>query len=699
MSNPRTVVFPLWPRLLLLLAILLAFARLLYHLDANTIWWDESLSLVRAESDWVNLLNGRMVFNNGIMISISPDQHPFFYFALLKLFIPLAGISEFALRFIAALFSTALVPAVWVTAKRMERLGIALPPAALLAAFLAAFSPFFLWYGQEVRHYSLWFLLAALNLYCLLRWLTTTPQDQPRPLTMLAIYLLTILLLTLTHYYTALLLPVYLLVLLIRLAQHSLRQALWVIVFFVILAGIPMSLIGWRMINQPGVGSNNVRVGASTLAIDLVHSFGVGPTADLTQSWWFDGLFAGLALVGSIVALRLSANRRLLGWITTAAILVPPALLLVMTIFIAAYQTSRHMGAISSYFLLLVAIGVAWLWRRQTVLGVLLSILLLGRMAYSSYGYYTNPQTRSSDMRGIQHLLGERLAYGDLLLLYPVESLRIYEYYLPLEVVNQANAASSTENSSAKKAMPTSWVPIPPIDYQPANPQPTLDWLAALSQPYRRIWWVESGSFLTQDPNLLFRNWALSHWWLAGEYGFESETTSLKVYSFLLSPPVRPGSAVAAQAAADVVFGETDAQIRLIGYEVGAPLAPGMAMPVTLYWQTPQPLEQRYKYILQLAAGNAAGELGVLATTEREPYDSALPTTLWPTGETVIEYSEVATSSLSRRPGAQELEGAETLQLHLQLYCAETGEKLRIQEAGARQTLDDYTVVLPVSSD
>ena len=121
-------------RLWLLLFILLAFARLLYHLDYNTLWWDESLSLVRAEALWKELFTGQMIVRGGIVLSISPDQHPFLYFALLKLFIAVAGNHEFALRFLAAACSTAFVPVLWVSGNFLVRQRLAPAHSAMLAA-------------------------------------------------------------------------------------------------------------------------------------------------------------------------------------------------------------------------------------------------------------------------------------------------------------------------------------------------------------------------------------------------------------------------------------------------------------------------------------------------------------------------------------------------------------------------------------
>ena len=57
-----------WLRWLLLFLILAAFGRLVWQLDLKTLWWDESLSLQRAESGWIDLLLGRITIVDGVLV-------------------------------------------------------------------------------------------------------------------------------------------------------------------------------------------------------------------------------------------------------------------------------------------------------------------------------------------------------------------------------------------------------------------------------------------------------------------------------------------------------------------------------------------------------------------------------------------------------------------------------------------------------
>jgi uncharacterized membrane protein len=148
-------------RVLILLLIILAFALRVYQLDAKSIWFDESHSLNRASLDLPSIASGKQIWGDRVI----PDRtHVPFYFFLLHFLIKLAGDSDFTLRFLSVLFGVLTVPLICFMGKKLchARIG-------LWAALLAAFSPFYLWYSQEARMYTLLVFLGLLSVYCLLR--------------------------------------------------------------------------------------------------------------------------------------------------------------------------------------------------------------------------------------------------------------------------------------------------------------------------------------------------------------------------------------------------------------------------------------------------------------------------------------------------------------------------------------------------
>jgi len=122
-----------------LIVCCLSFALRLYLLDAQSIWWDEAISLHLATSTVTNLLADR-----------AAHVHPPLYFLLLKGWVALAGTSAYSARFLSVWFNTLLVPAVYTFGRRyLNR------TAGLIAAFLTGISPLYVIYSQEARVYAL----------------------------------------------------------------------------------------------------------------------------------------------------------------------------------------------------------------------------------------------------------------------------------------------------------------------------------------------------------------------------------------------------------------------------------------------------------------------------------------------------------------------------------------------------------------
>ena len=199
--------------LVLLLLSLLALGLRLIRLSYQPLWWDEGWSLYFATTSIRNMLELTAV-----------DIHPPLYYLLLHFWIRLFGPGVISVRLLSVLIGTATVPLLYAAGRRLSG-----HRGGLLAAFLLAISPFHIYYSQEVRMYGLvtlfgvaaltfatqwdarerypglkpWvgyvlaataalytayyaaFLLLALNLYVLIRWLrsrTESAQREGRPL-------------------------------------------------------------------------------------------------------------------------------------------------------------------------------------------------------------------------------------------------------------------------------------------------------------------------------------------------------------------------------------------------------------------------------------------------------------------------------------------------------------------------------------
>jgi len=291
------------------------------------------------------------------------------------------------------------------------------------------------------------------------------------------------------------------------------------------------------------------------------------------------------------------------------------------------------------------------------------AVVLLAGAAYSTANYQLSPRHGGGDLAGMGQYLRDRIQPGDLLLTKPIAWKRLYRYYLPIDAVEGKEPSDRQSGWRGLPLLMGSW-------------EETVAELKKLPENYRRIWLIRSEGPDADD------EWLFAHMFRAEHQAFESTRASLDVDLLLSQSPVLAQQPATIQHRLDAVFG---GQVRLIGYDLGRPLLPDGAIPVTLYWQPMSQTDRRYKYILRLVASD--GE--TLSTTEREPYNGALPTTAWPAGSTIMEYTEVPPPARHRQ---------DKTRLVLQMYDAETLDKLPVTSAsGAEVGQDAHTVVLPVS--
>ncbi|MCE7979922.1 MAG: hypothetical protein DYG89_01915 [Caldilinea sp. CFX5] len=659
-------------RWLLLFLLLVAFARVVYQLDANNLWWDESLSLQRAEQSWLPLLRGDLIMRDAFSQLNSTDQHPFFFFVLLGLLIRVAGISEFVIRYPSVWGTVLLAPAVWVMSRWLERRTVLPRTSALWAAGFAALHPFFLWFGQEARPYALWAMLGILSTYLLLR---VTERERPPRGLLIGYAAVTLMFLT-THYYAVFWLPIHALIWHEWLTARHRWLGIGVAILF-LLSGLGIGgFVAW-LIRSQGGGGNFPKITLNTLLPDLLNAYSLGPSVKLDDPvHWLGWLFGLLALLGIGYGLRSRQASAKGGWLLPLALSLPILLILLLNLIQPAYMNARHLALLAGIFIILAAGGMALLWRYQRLLTTLIAVVLAAGLLYSSMNYFTQQEFGKDDYSGMGNYLRDHLLPGDLLLLAPPFSERIFRYYLPLD---RMDAAAQQGQKSAYANAPLLFVDWPA----------TYAYLAELAPHYRRIWLAQSGSYPFMDPDTQISDWLRENAvWPLREVKFYSPNAFLDLSLYLTQPPVYEGMKPPTQTRVNVRFG---AEIQLVGYDIEAPLTPESAWPITLYWQVTQKPTVHYKYILQLVERQADGSFTVISQMEQEPYNGAIPTIWWDPGKTIVEYTNLPpiTSPLAKREAGQ-------YQLALQLYYADSLEKVPVGEHEQWPIGEDgLTVYLP----
>lgn len=144
-----------WILAAIIVMILLASLLRLYKLGAHSVWYDEAASVENVRS----ILKLPPFENWGMFDFIKGERVPPLYFFLL---VPLYILSqnEGTLRLVSAFFGIISIPLIYLLGTSLFNKKI-----GLISALLLAFSPFHLYYSQEMRPYSLFSFLSLLAIY------------------------------------------------------------------------------------------------------------------------------------------------------------------------------------------------------------------------------------------------------------------------------------------------------------------------------------------------------------------------------------------------------------------------------------------------------------------------------------------------------------------------------------------------------
>ncbi len=147
----------------------------------SAIWFDESYSAYLTRGSFADIWN-----------LTAQDVHPPFFYFLLKIWSDIFGYTDVSLRFMSVFFGALTIIFLFQLLKRWFG-----TKAATISSFFLAFSPMFIRYGQEMRMYSLVFLIVVLATYALDLALTTQKTRY------FVFYAILIALGMWTHYFTA----------------------------------------------------------------------------------------------------------------------------------------------------------------------------------------------------------------------------------------------------------------------------------------------------------------------------------------------------------------------------------------------------------------------------------------------------------------------------------------------------------------
>jgi 4-amino-4-deoxy-L-arabinose transferase-like glycosyltransferase len=406
----------------------------LFRLGHQSLWVDEILT-------W-NTVTSREPMT---LARLLENVHGPVYSLLLHGWCRIAGESEWALRLPSAVLGTLLIPAIaWLASRWLGR------GAAVTAAWLAAGSPFLVWYAQEARNYSMLMLCAAVA-GALLLGLGTRLRARP-----LAGYLATSVVGLLSNFSFAFVAPVHLVWWLGPPGGRRRRLLLALgAAALLALAVVPWSTHirgnwDWRRLapqRAPETGETALR-GETTFhpaAIPFAfHSFAVGYTfgpslRELRAGDRFGAVrrhlpeVAVTALVfGALSVLGLAALARR-GRLGEALLWAVPGILFVSYSAIQNFKTfhPRYLAVLMPMLIAVWAVAIVDLPRHARRVAVVLVALL---WAVSLARHYFDERYAKEDLRSAARVVREHGVTGERVIAANTAGLLVYYYRGPLPV-------------------------------------------------------------------------------------------------------------------------------------------------------------------------------------------------------------------------------------------------------------------------
>ncbi len=593
--------------LIALTILALAFALRVYRLGAQSLWYDEGLSVYLAS----------LPLDETIAHSAVTD-HPPLHAVLLNLWLRVAGSSEYSARFASVFFGTLAVALTFALGRRAGG-----ARAGLIAAVLFGISPMAVWYAQEARGYS---LLVALVLVAALAVLKLGMGDWGGRAWL--VYVLASAAAMYTHYFAAF--PIVAINLAFAYyvvrrrstepAAHDARYAIrdWLVAQ----AAIVLLCLPW-LPNALAQASSNAtyfpgRVTWDTVALDTWRAFAGGDFPHLAQPNLpppTSALWLAVILLGSIAPL-LPGRVAMTEVVTTGRSRIHMRLMLLALLLIPIFLMSllawekpkfapRYLLPSLPAFVVLAALGVdALLHMRNRALAAfaLLPLLIIPAVdALVTAQIYFDPPAARPDVRAVAAYVAANDAPGDAILLLGGHQLPVFEYYY---------------------RGPADVVPLPP-DLLPAAQSPldarVVAQLADIAATHPRAWLVLWQQAIADPTGIILDELGAHAKRL--QVGQNFHEMSLLLFD-LREARFSPGP----QTMLDVDFAEP---VRLVGYNLDSnEITAGQDLNFTLYFESNGPLERNYQVFTHLIGPDGS----LAAQDDRIAGADSYPTSLWAVG-------------------------------------------------------------------
>lgn len=670
--NSRPCGCALWraPFVIPLAILLAAFALRAYRLGIASLWYDETVSVILAQKDLIALTR-----------HTAGDIHPPLYYYLLHFWGRAAGWSEFSVAFLSLFFGVLLVALAYRVAREFFDVRV-----ARLAALLVAFSPYNLWYSQEVRMYTLGAFLGLASTYFLARLMIVDRRpltDDRRWLRNFIAYVITSALGLYTLYYFAFLLVFHNLVALVWIirdwrleirrsqsAISNLQSSIFNLVFSqlaVLALYAPWAPIALRQATDPPVPPWR---SFTPLFNVLLESF-----AALAFGQSIEPLLVApmLVVIAALIAFALidrrpptADHRRFTVSLSTVSpstvslshcslfllgyTLVPLAIIYALSLWKPLYHV-RYIFTYSPAFYILLAISVRRLAvspaRFQQVLPFAFYFFYFLLLTFSAYNFWYNPRYAKDDLRGAVHYLTEHWRPGDAILINAGYTYTAFLYYSDLPIAwrgrltqyairnttsfdstpfrsgRETPAAIVLQTGSIGGAPNLGWG-NPESDFYVTTAEETRAALDRVFAVHPRVWMFRLYDTVV-DLDGVIREYLATRGRIFDDAGFAGESYA-RVQGYLT--PREPLLGLMESATRrDILLGN---RIVLLAFDPAqATVHAGEPLDVNVYWQAREPTNVDAHLYIGLFTLDGT----VVASSDEVPIGNALGTSRWTPGE------------------------------------------------------------------
>lgn len=625
-------------RILILLVLILGTFLRFYHIDKQSLWYDEGNSAQMTERS-----------ASEIVTAAAGDIHPPGYYLALDTWSTLLGQSEWSLRALSAMAGIIMISMIYHIGYRCFSAKV-----GLVAALITSVHPALVYYSQEARMYMLAATLGTavfaltFHLFPIHGGRSGQSGDHNqkttgslhsklyvrsiRNHTLKAGYMLTAAGGLYTHYSFPFVLIAANLSMLWQAATHRQHIKTWLTVWLPLQVGALLLFTPWiptavhHVTNWPAAKEYMPWQEAVTeiwrwLILGLTSGNSATSIPSLT-------IYAILALVGLL-------HRHItpiLIWM-----MVPTVLTVAFGLFSESFAKFLLLAVPS--VTLLTACGAITLWEgrmsgltipiRRSLL-IILAIPMIWSTFMSLENMYNNPAYYRDDYRSLASDLESANTAGDAILLHSPNQWEVFTYYYPdtPDIIRLARV-------------------------RPLDVQEQISELVSLASKYQRlfvIFWGDS----QPDPEGVVEGWLNQHTFKTDERWYGS--VRLATYSSQLNNN-ETSTTVNAQ------FGDS---IVLESYSLASTIFhPGDIVQLSLLWTTTSPLNTRYKVFVHIYDDMTTPPI---AQHDSSPVGGLRPTSTWIPGETVVDnHGVMLPINLSPRH----------YQVLVGLYNSETGARLQ----------------------